>query len=110
MTERGQYTQDQIDEIWKKAQIQANNNPEIFRKDYAGAWIRKEDFGNRDSQFGWEIDHLKPISKGGTHDSENLYPLHWKNNVTKGDNYPEWESIITSQGIENIEKKQKWYI
>jgi 5-methylcytosine-specific restriction endonuclease McrA len=41
------------------------------------------------TQFGWEIDHTRPVSKGGTDDLANLQPLQWENNRHKGDDYPD---------------------
>jgi 5-methylcytosine-specific restriction endonuclease McrA len=42
------------------------------------------------SEGGWEIDHIVPVSLGGSDDLDNLQPLWWKNNRRKGDNYPWW--------------------
>ena len=97
-----------VEQVWQKAKIVANNNPDIFRQDYAGAWIRRDLYGQRNTKYGWEIDHCKPISKGGSNDLRNLYPLHWKNNQEKGDSYPKWQTIFSSEGIENIEEVKSW--
>lgn len=35
---------------------------------------------------GWHIDHIKPISKGGTNHYTNLQPLWWYDNLSKGNN------------------------
>ena len=109
-TERRNFTKEEIEATWKKAVIQPNNNPHVFRKDYAGAWIKKEDYGNVNSIYGWEIDHLNPLENNGDYNQENLYPLHWKNNRKKDKNYPEWQTEISSEGVENIVKIQNWYI
>lgn len=55
--------------------------------DVAGAEIDKAAYGNRNSDYGWEVDHVIPISKGGTDDLSNLRPLHWQNNKAKGDEF-----------------------
>lgn len=60
----------------------------VWRWDKCGSVMKYSEHGNRDSKNGWEIDHIKPSSKRGSDDLENLQPLNWKNNNAKGDTYP----------------------
>jgi 5-methylcytosine-specific restriction endonuclease McrA len=53
-----------------------------------GNVMKSSDYGNTNSQYGWEVDHIKPVAKGGTDDLSNLQPLQWDNNRKKGDTYP----------------------
>lgn len=109
-TPRREFTEDEIKAVWEKAAKQLDNNPNVFRKDYAGAWIKREDYGKRDMPYGWEIDHLKPLVKNGTYDMDNLYPVHWRNNESKGDNYPYWKTVVSSEENHNVELDQKWKV
>ena len=108
-TERRNFTVEEIEAVWKKAYPQESNNPDVFRNDYAGAWIKKEDYG-KETNFGWEIDHLRPLVKDGDYSLDNLYPLHWQNNRKKGDSYPQWKTCISSDGVANVEQEQSWKI
>jgi hypothetical protein len=56
----------------------------FIRKDAFGRSIALHDFGKK-NEYGWEIDHIIPVSKGGTDDLSNLQPLHWKSNISKGE-------------------------
>ena len=68
--------------IWKKADKIPGYNPDQVRNDPCGTRIVKQDYGNRSSKYGWEIDHKDP--KGGDQ-IPNLQPLNWKNNAKKSD-------------------------
>lgn len=76
--------------VWAKAQIVPGYDPNSRRKDSCGAPMDYSQHGNRNSQTGWEIDHIRPKEKGGTSELTNLQPLHWENNAHKSDNYPQW--------------------
>ncbi len=88
-----QFKMSVIEAVWEKAQAVSGSNPDKFRKDVCGAWMVRSSFG-KDSQFGWEIDHIMPISKGGKDELQNLQPLHWKNNEAKADDYPQWVCFL----------------
>jgi hypothetical protein len=74
--------------VWKLGKEVPNLDSKIWRKDKCGKLIKYSDHGDRGSKYGWEIDHIIPIAKNGTDDVKNLQPLHWENNVKKGDTYP----------------------
>ena len=48
--------------VWEKAQSVYGEDPREWRRDDEGWWIRFCDYGDRDSMFGWEIDHY-PIPR-----------------------------------------------
>lgn len=97
-----------VNDVWEKAMVVAGANASFLRKDYAGAWIKKSDYGNCYSQYGWEIDHQKPVSKGGTDNEANLKPLQWENNRSKGNDYPRWKTTVSANGATNGYYTQYW--
>lgn len=98
-----------IELIWQKAHRVEGFDEKKWRKDFAGAWIQRNQFGIR-SEYGWEIDHIRPQSLGGSNDATNLFPMHWRNNMCKANHYPVFTSIVTSDGNKNIDKEQSWQI
>jgi len=77
------FSEEIIQKVWEKRSIVPGYNPNEWRKDECGAWISRKQHGNRNSDFGWETDHIKPESEGGGNELSNLRPLQWKNNSTK---------------------------
>lgn len=41
---------------------------------------------------------------------DNLYPVHWKNNESKGDSYPYWKTVLSSEANKNIESVKNWKV
>ena len=70
--------------VWMKGNIILNHDPAVFRKDDFGNIIEFTKYGDRNAQYGWEIDHIVPSALGGPDSIENLRPLHWRQNVGMG--------------------------
>lgn len=89
-----------IQKVWEKGKEVKGYDKNKYRKDDCDAWIQRDKYGNRDSSYGWEIDHISP---GGSDDLPNLRPLQWENNVDKSDG--RLKCNITSEGNKNVPKK-----
>jgi len=80
--------------VWNKAKIIPGKNSREWRSDTCGAWMSWSKFGETvEKGFGWEIDHILPVSRGGTDDLSNLQALQWQNNRKKADNV-QWNCAI----------------
>jgi len=64
------------DAVWAKGRIIPNFDSKIWRWDICGKVIKYEEHGNTNSPYGWEIDHINPIAKGGPDTIENSQPLY----------------------------------
>ena len=101
------FSENKIQSIWEKASIIDGQDPDVYRQDLAGAWIQRDQYGEKGS-FGWEVDHMFPESKGGVDDPENLQPLQWENNQTKDNNFPNYNTSVSSNGNKYLKKTQNW--
>ena len=97
------FTEDTIQKVWEKGTVASKNDPKDWRKDQCGAWIARNKYGNRDSKYGWEIDHIKPESAGGGDQLSNLRPLQWENNASKQGG--RLTCSVTASGKDNVPKK-----
>ncbi|KAA6329186.1 hypothetical protein EZS27_021982 [termite gut metagenome] len=111
-------TEETQKKVWEKGTVIEGFDPYIWRKDFAGAWIRKDLYGTTDD-YGWNVTAFQPYRLGGTSSEDNLIPIHWKNEVEKGDNYRIFRTSISNNGkivngkIEvgcNVEYGQIWEI
>ena len=110
MAVKKEFTPTEKKAVWERARQIDGVDADSMRQDYAGAWIRYVDYGNRNSQYGWEIDHLKPLSLGGAEDLSNYLPLQWQNNVRKVNDYPRWTTAVSADGQNNIEIEKYWKV
>lgn len=93
--------EEMINSAWEQATRVTGMNPDVWRHDPCGALIKKQECGNRNSDFGWEIDHIVPrvfLFNAGASEEEinnptNLRAMHWANNASKGMEYPEYRAV-----------------
>lgn len=103
------YTDELIEQLWNKAKSIDGYDSKRWRQDFAGAWIQKDQYGIQ-SDFGWEIDHMKPRIFGGSDEISNLNPIQWENNRTKGASFPEFSTAVSSNGKKKAYKTRRWRV
>ena len=85
--------------VWGFARKIAGNDPELWRKDEFGAWIHRLDYGNRRSQFGWQIAESAGIHEAGL---ASLRALQWQNYVDQTAALT--QSHMTADGLRNVRR------
>ena len=74
--------------------------------DFAGREIAKAAYNDRNSKYGWNVDHILPQSRGGKTIDSNLICCHILTNDEKADKFP----CFTANGRQfEIQKKQNHY-
>ncbi len=82
--------------VWAKGKDVPSRDRSVWCFDDCDALIRFNDYGKQ-SEYGWEIDHIIPKAKGGINDISNLQPLQWENNRAKSDG-EEVPKVVAYQG------------
>ena len=77
------YDETTIKAVWRKGLISDGDDKNQFRLDKFGWWMQYDKYGDRKHKYGWEIDHIKPKSQGGSDRISNLQPLNWLSNLKK---------------------------
>lgn len=79
------YTNKELLLIWQKGRVVVGRDAMKVKKDDYGDLMLFEHYGDRESLYGWEVDHIIAKANGGTDNFNNLRPLNWKNNSEKSD-------------------------
>lgn len=87
------------DQVWEKGKIVQGQDSSKWRKDECDAWIGYDSYGNRNSQYGWEIDHITSKDHGGSDALSNLRPLQWQNNASKSSG--RLVCVVKASGVDN---------
>lgn len=79
--------------------------------DFAGREIAKAAYNDRNSNYGWNVDHILPLSRGGKTADYNLICCHILTNDEKADRFPcfkantkEYEIQMRQNHYEIVEK------
>lgn len=96
------FSDETVQKVWEKGTIVPIIDPSVWRKDSCGAWIGRQYYGNRNSPYGWEIDHIVPESEGGSDALSNLHPLQWENNAEK--QAGRLVCVVVASGAQNIRR------
>jgi len=81
--ERSGFSREVVESVWELAAQVPGTDPALWRQDEFGIWIHRLSYGQRNSQFGWEI--FDPAQ--GRH-SQGVYamrPLQWSQYVARED-------------------------
>jgi hypothetical protein len=82
------FAQTTVGAVWSKGKVIDGFKSSEWRRDIFGKPMKFSDYGKVVSKHGWEVDHIKPVAKGGSDVITNLQPMQWENNRTKSDKYP----------------------
>ena len=82
------------DRVWRKAAPSQVGTQIDSAKTGAAPSFSTKAHGQR-TKCGWVVDHIRPVSRGGTDQLGNLQPLHWRNNRGKGSHWPRWSCTVS---------------
>lgn len=74
--------------------------------DFCGREIAKAAYNDRNSKYGWNVDHILPLSRGGKTADHNLICCHILTNDEKADKFPCFKA--NAREFE-IQKRQNHY-
>ena len=78
-------------------------------KDFAGREIAKGAYNDRNSDYGWNVDHILPVSRGGKTADYNLVVCNIATNDEKADKFPVFRANGTQFEILKVENHYEIY-
>lgn len=92
------FSEEMVQQIWEKGRAIPNIDPNTWRKDQCGAWLKRSHYENRNSEYGWVIENVSP---GDPDEIANLQALHWQNRVERGVGRAKCKVTAEPHGIKN---------
>ncbi len=74
-------------ELWERA---FGSKQQVY--DYAGRLMKKAACGDPHSACHPTVDHIRPLSQGGSDVPENIVICHRDTNAEKADRFPSWRT------------------
>ena len=71
-----EFDNETVQGVWEKARATNDQDPDEWRKDECGAWIKFDQYGHQASEYGWKIESVKA---GDQQELENLRPFQHEN-------------------------------
>ncbi len=69
--------------VWNGAPTVRGKDPELYRRDPYGKVVYWHSHG-KSTTMGWQVDHIKPASKGGSDHPRNLQVMQSSKNMSLG--------------------------
>ena len=75
-----EFDDETVQSVWEKGRATNDKDSTEWRKDECGAWIRRDQYGNQVSEFGWKIEN---VASGTPQTIENLRPFQHENSFDR---------------------------